>query len=244
MHGNEANLKEALFKFDDIMKDFKVNYVLTKGTLLGAYRNNCLLPWDEDIDVEVPIGNREAYASFEDLDVFKILRAAKRVGFTDVGWGHEFNLHSDIDFFIDPNIGSLPIDEQWNTFVKTDTRWKFERGGMSWKGSHPSIELLKERDNKVHVDCFMCIQNIHSCYKPIYDLDNAIQKIRLYDRYFYIPSNPEQYLNKQYGSTWKDIFCNTELWLKHCKEIEKGNIPEDVKKYMESFNKLNNRWMF
>lgn len=236
MQGNEANLKESLFKFDDLMKDFNVNYVLTKGTLLGAYRNGCLLPWDEDIDVEVPIGNRDGYTQFEDLDVFKILREAKNRGFANAAWGHEFVL--DKGFIKDPNISALPVDEQWKTFVKTDPRWKFERYGMTWKGRHPSIELLKERDNKVHIDCFMCIEGVHSCYKPFYDLDNAIKKIKLYDRDFYIPNDPESHLYTQYGTSWKNIFCSTTMWMKYGKEITKGNIPEEVTQYMKTYKNV------
>jgi len=146
MQGNEANLKEALFKFKNVMDDHNIKFTLVKGTLLGAYRNGILLPWDEDIDIEIPMHSLD---EFIEADIFKLLRDAHVNRFTQVSWGHEFKV--DNNFIKDKHIASLPYDRQWPEFLATDERWTVERFGMVWKGSHESIELLKERDGSVHI---------------------------------------------------------------------------------------------
>lgn len=40
-----------LIKFDDMCKKLDVPYFLYAGTLLGAYRHNGFIPWDDDVDV-------------------------------------------------------------------------------------------------------------------------------------------------------------------------------------------------
>jgi lipopolysaccharide cholinephosphotransferase len=42
-----------LFQVDDIMRDLQINYWLTNGTALGLIRDNQLIPWDDDIDIDV-----------------------------------------------------------------------------------------------------------------------------------------------------------------------------------------------
>lgn len=119
MYGNEANLKDALFKFKDLMDERGIDFVLVKGTLLGAYRNNRLLPWDEDIDVEIIF---KSYEDFVNSDMFGLLRDAYKKGFRQAGWGHEFK--ADTEFIQYPEISSLPDTQQWTEFLKMDQNGK------------------------------------------------------------------------------------------------------------------------
>lgn len=47
------HLKEMLFTFDKLAKQFNVKYFLDFGTLLGCVRDNKIIPYDTDIDISM-----------------------------------------------------------------------------------------------------------------------------------------------------------------------------------------------
>lgn len=218
MQRNEANLKEALFKFKDLMEDCGIEFALAYGTLLGACRNGCLLPWDVDIDVVIISNDYEECAN---KDIFGMLREASRRGFIGPRWAHEFII--DTGYFKYPEIALLPEKEQWKEFLKIDPNWKIERFGMSWKCQDSSV---------VGIDGWVSVKGIHK------DLDTYDGKIVLYGEEFNVPPNRLEYLSNYYGKNWKDVFCSYELWLKYCEELRIGNIPQEVEEFMSKWKPL------
>ena len=55
---------EMLIEFDAICKKYSLKYWLDSGTLLGAIRHEGFIPWDDDIDLSMPI---EDYNKFIEI---------------------------------------------------------------------------------------------------------------------------------------------------------------------------------
>ena len=54
---------DLLLKFDDVCKRHGLKYFLNSGSLLGAIRHKGFIPWDDDIDVEMPRDDYEKLLS-------------------------------------------------------------------------------------------------------------------------------------------------------------------------------------
>ena len=57
MNELHENLFKLLLELDDICNEYNIDYFLSGGTALGAIRNQCFLPWDDDIDLFITRDN-------------------------------------------------------------------------------------------------------------------------------------------------------------------------------------------
>ena len=62
----QQKLLEMISDLDSFCKENDIDYVLAYGNVLGAVRHKGFIPWDDDLDVQMP---RESYEKF--LSVFK-----------------------------------------------------------------------------------------------------------------------------------------------------------------------------
>lgn len=60
----QENLFQLLIELDDICNKYDIDYCLAGGTALGALRNQCFLPWDDDIDLYI---TRDNWIKLRDL---------------------------------------------------------------------------------------------------------------------------------------------------------------------------------
>ena len=64
MNALHENLFKLLIELDDICSENDIDYCLAGGTALGAIRNQCFLPWDDDIDLYI---TRDNWIKLRDL---------------------------------------------------------------------------------------------------------------------------------------------------------------------------------
>lgn len=59
LQGTQSKLIREIFsKFDILMTKKEVPYMIYGGTLIGSYRHHGLVPWDDDLDVLIPVSAR------------------------------------------------------------------------------------------------------------------------------------------------------------------------------------------
>ena len=57
MNKLQKNLYQLLIEFDEICRKYDIKYLLAAGASLGAVRNRCFMPWDDDIDLYISRDN-------------------------------------------------------------------------------------------------------------------------------------------------------------------------------------------
>lgn len=238
MIGNEANLKEALFEFKELMDNSGIEFVLAFGALLGAYRNKRLLGWDHDLDVYIIA---DSYKRFVDMNIFGLLRRAYKKGFRNVRWAHEFVV--DTGYIKYPQIAVLPEDKQWEAFLKIDPKWRGERFSMCWKGHNEvknDVDKEYEHPERITIDCIFYINGMHDYHRLLYDGQQHLSKIELYGRTFNAPNNCVKYLDDYYGKNWRDVFCSYPLWMKYHETLRDSNkpVPKEIIDYMNKWRPL------
>lgn len=223
----EVYKKETLFKWADMMEDLGYKFCMLHGSLLGAVRTNRLLPWDEDIDLMVVIGDgNEMWNPEEDFDIFGLVREANRRGFKKSRFDRYYSIGYQVtgERCKHPELLKLPLGQQTKAFMKLEREWFKARFDAVWKGKRLEVFIRHHK---------------HHDLRPF----ETYSEVELYGRKFFVPGDAESWLDSRYGSNWREIFCTKSLWKKYAaSHIRKGIIPEEVRIFMEEFKARDRRW--
>lgn len=223
---------EMLLEVDRICKKFNIRYFLIAGTLLGAIRHKGFIPWDDDIDIVMPLKdyirfckvvekelcNEYFFQNFKTDTIALWFAKIRKNNTTAIQINHKNRKHHQgiwIDIF--PLIG-VKNDEQW--LVKINKKAKQTKKVLTKK-----IGLMEDTEGRIVYK----IANKLISYK--------ICKIVFWKLFKYLFKDPEKYTYCYYlwaSSKIKARFP-TEIFSETCDVEFEGHMfpaPKEWDKYL------------
>lgn len=210
----------ALKLVNKLFTDHKIPYWLEKGTLLGSVRDKQLVPWDDDVDISVPICYMDTIHSIKD----KLNDSCFELYYVNGHFCLRHRLSGDHIMCILPHLilkvpwcffieyyppftwiidALMCVDYHKETsYIETVSRFKspiWFRKTWMWIGKHMS----QQKRNGL-IETIIRLQNTFGLYKTTKDKPNPIpfRYTEMYNTSFPIPIKAENYLEHQFGD-WK-----------------------------------------
>jgi lipopolysaccharide cholinephosphotransferase len=225
---------DMLIEFDSICKKYTLKYWLDSGTLLGAIRHRGFIPWDDDIDISMPV---EDYNRFIDIatkelssDIFLQSRSS------DNNFPFDYiKLRSNRAKIIEFHERGLDVGYHQGVFIDIFPMLTIEDGDKFQKYYSSSFELLRlfsakslhtpeGRDNlSIRQEIGRGLKALHSGWsgddlKVIYssempdisawfDIDKIfpLKEVEFEGHYFFAPNNPHHYLENIYSFNYMTL---------------------------------------
>jgi lipopolysaccharide cholinephosphotransferase len=225
---------EMLVEFDAICKKYNLKYWLDSGTLLGAVRHQGFIPWDDDIDLSMPV---EDYRRFKEIAQAEL---SENIFFqtstTDKGFKFDYmklrsnkvkivefhEIDKEVDYhqgvFVDifPML-TLPNTEFHQAFYEDALKLIRDVSSISLHTpngkDHPKVrKALLEALNEMHEGWEKeDIKVIYSGKMPDvaawFNMDEIfpLSKIEFEGLEFYAPKNPKHYLDAIYSFNFMEL---------------------------------------
>lgn len=135
-------------RFDQICKENNIQYWLDFGTMIGAFRHNGFVPWDDDADVGMLRKDVEKF--IEVVDKYKDVKLNNYYSIPDVNCLHilRFGFNDDIQLFLDIFVYDYTTREDssdaiWKDYLSIRKDYNDE----ARKYAPSEKEILNETDN-------------------------------------------------------------------------------------------------
>lgn len=231
----QLRMLDMLKYIDAICQKHNIKYWLCSGTLLGAVRHGGFIPWDDDLDIEMPRADYEKLIKILSSNnnskyilqnhkndkkyylPFAKLRDTKSELIEGSNKGLDYKYKGIfIDLFpLDPNFYFLmKISERLLAIVL-----KISRAKRNWWGLKSIVaNILFSLGNNILFPTFRCISRTMSSNKSLYhtyglpffkkrDLTDIfpLTNITFEGQSFPCPKDTDAYLRKIYGNNYQDL---------------------------------------
>ncbi len=172
--------------FDHVCKNNNINYWAEGGTLLGAIRNTGLIPWDDDLDVQLAPGDEGV------LETEEVTKQFHERGFElrPIWFGYKL-CPKDL-----PSFGRLYKEEDFT--------------GEGWLGTYPwpFLDIFLTTYDLAIADKIIYRSDVAQGWYPnfhFWDIELfPLKRIRFGPIEINVPQNPYPYLTRVYGSDWNE----------------------------------------
>lgn len=251
MNELHAILFKLLIEVDDICREHDIDYFLSGGTALGAVRNECFIPWDDDIDLFI----------------------------TQENWKKLYNLISNHPEVLPENRDLICIENEKNhrnpiiRYVDTATTRMYRSQSISGKTCGNQLEFFildpvptpenGQREHLKHMDAFLELLTpyfmvtkeisldeyaehrdlVHEYLKRIESEGYSTVMKELYDKYFTYPLEKAETVRLRWGMRMglykAEYFATTRYVLLEGREFPVAGMIEQALR-----NDYGDTWMY
>ena len=178
---------ELALEVSRILNTLNLNWFIESGTLLGAWRNNKLLPEDDDFDMAVILDNNNIDIKLKYLKrKFDLLLPTKYSCRIVNTYCHKLEIY----------------EEQYGNYILPDPKYK----GADFHNVTIDLQVYYEKKNRLFPLYYVYKSEVSIPLKYIY----PIKTINLENNIYNCPYNPKKVLESIYGYLGKDYILNID----------------------------------